>query len=314
MTKPITPRPKAKALQKLLEAKPTDGAAADGAPVFRITSTSLDRHRDRVLAVKAKGEEFKVPLLWNHDSWNPAIGYARCYRKGTDWLMTPVFDEVCDISKAVAAKVQAGTLDQCSIRFIPADSEPVPNAEGGDDYPLVEVLEVSIVNIGANQDAVRLRSAEPVPEDEDEEAKYRAAGLAFRAKVEQQLEELKAQVVKLHKLLPEEEPEDEESTEEGEESPEEEERDAPEEEQETASADEEPAPEDDDEEQRDGEDTEDEETASVEDEDDEEPLAEEEAKALRARLMKRLGFTPAQAKALTSAELRAYAAHLPAAK
>ncbi|MFY1829129.1 HK97 family phage prohead protease [Myxococcus fulvus] len=306
MTKP-TPRPKAKALQKLLEAQPTDGATADGAPVFRITSTSLDRHRDRVLAVKAKGEEFKVPLLWNHDSWNPAIGYARCYREGTEWLMTPVFDEVCDISKAVAAKVKAGTLDQCSIRFIPAENtEPVPNAEGGEDYPLVEVLEVSIVNIGANQDAVRLRSAEPAPEDE--EAKYRAAGLAFRAKAEKLLEELKADVAKLHKLLPPDE--DLEEEEPVEETTEEEERDAPEEEQETASADEEPAPDD---EQRDGEDAEDEETASAEDE-EEEPLPEDEAKALRARLMKRLSFTPAQAKALTSAELRAYAAHLPATK
>ncbi|CAM4205441.1 hypothetical protein COSO111634_35000 [Corallococcus soli] len=38
--------------QKLLSAAPP----AEGAPVFSITSPTLDRHRDRVLAVKADGK------------------------------------------------------------------------------------------------------------------------------------------------------------------------------------------------------------------------------------------------------------------
>ncbi|TQF08619.1 primosomal replication protein N, partial [Myxococcus llanfairpwllgwyngyllgogerychwyrndrobwllllantysiliogogogochensis] len=246
-----------------------------------------------VLAIKSAGDEFRVPLLWNHDSWSPAIGVARCFREGTEWLMEPIFDEVCDTSKMVAAKVKAGTLNQCSIRFIPADSEPVPNAEGGYDFPLVETLEVSIVNIGGNQEAVRLRSAEPVAEDE--EAKYRAAGLAFRAKVEGALDELRADVVKLHKLLPVEEEEpalDEEPTETEDEEPapkEEEEREAPED-KEPATEKTEPPP---------GE----EETADE--------LPDEEAKALRVRLTKRFGFTSAQLKSFSGSELRKYAALLP---
>ncbi|WAS89389.1 MULTISPECIES: HK97 family phage prohead protease [unclassified Corallococcus] len=145
--------------QKLLSAAtPAEGAAS--APIFRITSPNLDRHRDRVLAVKSEGEgaEVRVPLLWEHNSWTPAIGFARCYREGDAWVMAPVFDEVDELSKTVAGKVKAGSLFTCSIGFSPVE-EPVPNAEGGFDYPMVELLEVSIVNVPANADAVRLRSA-----------------------------------------------------------------------------------------------------------------------------------------------------------
>ncbi|AEI65567.1 HK97 family phage prohead protease [Corallococcus macrosporus] len=298
-----------KSYRKLLESKPTEGAAG---PVFRITSTNLDRHKDRVLAIKAKGEEFRTPLLWNHDSWNPAIGYARCFREAGEWVMEPVFDGACDTSKMVAAKVKAGTLDQCSIRFVPCETEPVPNKDGGYDFPLVEVLEVSIVNIAGNQDAVRLRSAEAV--DEDEEKKYRAAGLAFRAKVEGDLAELKAEVKKLHKLLPDEEEDDleEEEQEQPEDTPEEEERESPEDEERDGA---ETPP---DEEARDGAEAPPEEEPPAEEEqelsegepEDEEDMPEEEAKSLRAQVVKHLGFTSAQAKALSPNDLRGYVALL----
>lgn len=319
-----------KSYRKLLESKPTEGASG---PVFRITSTSLDRHKDRVLAIKAMGEEFRVPLLWNHDSWSPAIGFARCFREAGEWVMEPTFDGACDTSKMVAAKVKAGTLDQCSIRFVPCETEPVPNKDGGYDFPLVEVLEVSIVNIAGNQDAVRLRSAEAV--DEDEEKKYRAAGLAFRSKVEGDLAELKAEVKKLHKLLPDEEEndleEEEQELSEGEpeeeerESPEEEERDgaeaSPEEEERDGADDEQALSESEPEEEREApaeeEPKSDEEPPAEEEQElsagepeDEEELPEEEAKSLRAQVVKHLGFTSAQATALTPTDLRGYAALL----
>ncbi|QDF05014.1 HK97 family phage prohead protease [Myxococcus xanthus] len=297
-----------KSFRKLLESKPTEGASG---PVFRITSTNLDRHKDRVLAIKAKGEEFRTPLLWNHDSWSPAIGYARCFREAGEWVMEPVFDGACDTSKMVAAKVKAGTLDQCSIRFVPCETEPVPNKDGGYDFPLVEVLEVSIVNIAGNQDAVRLRSAEAV--DEDEEKQYRAAGLAFRAKVEGELAELKAEVKKLHKLLPDEEENDleEEEPEQPEVEPEEEEREAPEDEERDGA---EASPEEEREVPEDEEPKPEEEPTPAEEQElsesepkDEEDLPEEEAKSLRAKVVKHLGFTSAQAKALSPADLRGYA-------
>ncbi|MBJ6762801.1 DUF305 domain-containing protein [Myxococcaceae bacterium JPH2] len=147
----------AKLRQKLLSASAPP--AAGGVPVFRITSSNLDRHRDRVLGIKAEGAEVRVPLLWQHDRWSPAIGQARCYREGDVWVMEPIFDGLDETSKLVSAKVKAGTLGACSIGFVDVDgSAPVPNQEGGYDYPLVELVEVSIVNVPANADAVRLRA------------------------------------------------------------------------------------------------------------------------------------------------------------
>lgn len=196
--------------RKLLESKPAEGGGA--APVFRITSTNLDRHQDRVLAIKAVGDGFEVPLLWNHDSWNPPIGTAKCKREAGEWVMVPVFDEACDTSKIVAAKVKAGSVRACSIRFRPSpEAEPVPNKEGGYDFPLVEVMEVSMVNIPANQDAVRLRSADaesPEPDESDEWTKYRKEGAAFRAEVRAALAEVKATLAKM--APPEDGKEDEE--------------------------------------------------------------------------------------------------------
>ncbi|MBZ4371476.1 HK97 family phage prohead protease [Corallococcus sp. AS-1-6] len=129
------------------------------APVFQITSTKLDRHRDRILGVKAEAPEFKRPLLWAHASWEPALGKARCYQEGGVWVMEPQCDGIGQRSQEVEAKIKADTLDACSIGFIPVEGhDPVPNTEGGFDYPLVHLVEVSIVNVGANEDAVRLRS------------------------------------------------------------------------------------------------------------------------------------------------------------
>lgn len=258
--------------RKLLESKPA--ASADGAPVFRITSTNLDRHRDRVLALKVTGDSFKVPLLWNHDSWSPAIGAAMCRREAGEWVMTPVFDGACETSQLVAAKVKAGTLDACSIRFRPApEAEPVPNKDGGYDFPLVEVLEVSIVNIPGNQDAVRLRSAEAEPEAPDEgEAwkKYRADGAAFRTEVRTLLAEMKTALAKLMPCEEEpcEEPEEEASAK-------------------TTPPEEAPAA------QPEGE-------------------VEEASKALRRAVVKGFGLTPAQVNAMPLPEVAAYAALLPA--
>lgn len=134
-------------------------ATGTQAPVFQITSTKLDRHRDRILGIKADGPELKRPLLWGHASWEPAIGKARCYQEGGVWVMEPQCDGIGQRSQEVEAKIKADTLDACSIGFIPVEGhDPVPNTEGGFDYPLVHLVEVSIVNVGANEDAVRLRS------------------------------------------------------------------------------------------------------------------------------------------------------------
>ncbi|ATB41136.1 hypothetical protein CYFUS_006598 [Cystobacter fuscus] len=132
-----------------------------GKPVFRISTQVLDRHRDRVRpnSLKTEAYEGNPVLLWNHDDCEPAVGTARVFREGDEWFMEPTFDEVDELSKTVSAKVKAGTLRTCSIRFRILRYEP--NAEGGLDYEEVELLEVSIVNIPANPEAHRVKSQQP---------------------------------------------------------------------------------------------------------------------------------------------------------
>jgi HK97 family phage prohead protease len=134
------------------------GSATAAPPRFRITSEVLDRHDDRVkLAGLDVSSYLNNPVvLWNHDDGEPAIGTARVFEEGGEWFMEPTFDEVCSLSKTVAAKVAAGTLRTCSIRFrVRAFSF---NEEGGLDFEEVELLEVSITNIPANPEAVRVKN------------------------------------------------------------------------------------------------------------------------------------------------------------
>lgn len=169
--------------RKLLESRPAGSGSSP--PVFRITSTKLDRSQDRVLALDVEGSEFRVPLLWNHDSWGPPIGYARCFKEGDEWLAEPHFDRADERSRVIADKAEAGSINTCSIGFLPSSkAEPVPNQEGGYDFPLVRVVELSLCNVPANEDAVRVRSVgtEDSPPFSTELLKaYREAHSAFLA-------------------------------------------------------------------------------------------------------------------------------------
>jgi HK97 family phage prohead protease len=128
-----------------------------GKPVFRITSEVLDRHRDRVKTGALNVDNYlKNPvLLWNHNDCEPAIGTARVFQEGNEWFMEPNFDGIGERSKEVAAKVAAGTLRTCSIRF--RFLKHAYNEEGGLDYDQVELLENSITNIPANPEALRVK-------------------------------------------------------------------------------------------------------------------------------------------------------------
>lgn len=147
--------------------KATDAPTeASSTPVFRLSSEVLDRHRDRVKASSVKTENFnKNPvLLWNHQDWEPAIGTAKVYQEGNEWFMEPTFDGIGERSKEVAAKVAAGTLRSCSMRF--RFLKYSFNEEGGLDYEEVELLEASITNVPGNQEALRVKNQNPTPQQQ----------------------------------------------------------------------------------------------------------------------------------------------------
>lgn len=201
-----TPRPTApspgsvaSSLGFLAPSKGEEGNQAPGTPVFRITSEVLDRVHDRVIGDGLKVEAFNrnPVLLWNHQSGLPAIGTAKVYRDTAgQWLMQPEFDGIGDLSKEIAAKVAAGTLRTCSIRF--RYLKHAYNDDGGIDVLESELLEVSITNIPCNPEAVRVKNGNPNdgkkndnPEEEPAKALEQEDLDAIRAVLEECLQPIK---------------------------------------------------------------------------------------------------------------------------
>ncbi|HEX5750016.1 MAG TPA: HK97 family phage prohead protease [Archangium sp.] len=185
--------------------------AADAKPVFRITSEVLDRHRDRVKTGALKTENFdqNPVLLWNHNDWEPAIGTCRVFQESGEWFMEPAFDGIGELSKDVAAKVAAGTLRTCSIRF--RFLKYAYNEEGGLDYEEVELLEVSITNIPANPEALRVKNQAqqqkqktetPPPAEGDQSKALEQADLdAIRAAVDEAMKPCMEAIARIEAAL-----------------------------------------------------------------------------------------------------------------
>jgi hypothetical protein len=85
-------------------------------------------------------------------------------RDGSKLYGTVFFDLSCELGRWVAGKVERGLLKGCSLAFTPIDAEALPAGQArayappGNVFHAVELLEVSITPVPANQDA-RLVSA-----------------------------------------------------------------------------------------------------------------------------------------------------------
>jgi hypothetical protein len=141
-----------------LEVTKAEAGTAEAKPVFRITAEVLDRVSDRVIKAGLNIANYlrNPVLLWNHNDGEPAIGTARVFQESGEWFMEPSFDGIGERSKEVGAKVAAGTLRTCSIRF--RILKHAFNDDGGLDVLESELLEVSITNIPCNPEAERVKN------------------------------------------------------------------------------------------------------------------------------------------------------------
>jgi hypothetical protein len=106
-------------------------------------------------------------LLWNHNRWSGGsindilpIGRMENLRIDGDHLIgTPVFDND-DFAKKIKAKWESGTLNMVSAGLNPLEwSDKAEFIVQGQTRPTViasKLIEISIVDIGANDDAVKL--------------------------------------------------------------------------------------------------------------------------------------------------------------
>ena len=137
-----------------------------------ITTENLDRQGDMVHADGAKLENYlKNPVvLWGHDYGEPAIAKAISIEviPGTGIRSQFQFPEKGIHPKAdiVRGLWASGFLNAVSIGFQPLKSAPIDAKEpwGSQDYQEWELLEYSIVNVPAQQSALRLSIADAMDE------------------------------------------------------------------------------------------------------------------------------------------------------
>jgi len=131
--------------------------AADGSFVAVASTNSIDRHGE---VVDNNGWELKAfkknpVILWAHDHSEPAIGVSKkTWVEGTGkkakLMITPVLHDVTDKAKAVKQLVEMGIINSLSVGFKPLESPD------GVTFTKNELLEVSMVNVPANADAMML--------------------------------------------------------------------------------------------------------------------------------------------------------------
>lgn len=131
--------------------------AADGSFVAVASTNSVDRHGE---VVDNNGWELKAfkknpVILWAHDHSEPAIGVSKkTWIEGTGkkakLMIQPLLHDVTEKARAVKQLVEMGIINSLSVGFKPLESPD------GVTFTKNELLEVSMVNVPANADAMMM--------------------------------------------------------------------------------------------------------------------------------------------------------------
>lgn len=130
---------------------------ADSGEVTAIASTAVVDRQGEIVTVSGWDlKEFKQNpvILWGHDHSQLPIGNAtKVWVEGVGKsakLMTKiVFTEVTEMGRAVKQLVTDGVLRTLSVGFMPIDAD-------GNTYTAQKLLEISVVNVPANPQAMML--------------------------------------------------------------------------------------------------------------------------------------------------------------
>lgn len=138
----------------------TKAVGQDGAPSYRfIASTnSKDRHGESILQSGWELDNYlkNSQVLYGHDSWSFPIGKVVKLELTDEALIADIVfasKEANEKAEQVRLMVEEGILSAVSVGFIPKDIQDI---NGVRTITQAELLEISIVPIPANQDAVRI--------------------------------------------------------------------------------------------------------------------------------------------------------------
>ena len=127
-------------------------------------TSDVDRDRD---IIDIKGMDIKSYknnpiILWSHNAALPPIGKALSVTKGDQGLKFKIEFAGPDINPqadTIFKLYKAGFLNAFSVGFVPDWEKASYNEKrGGFDFPKTELLELSAVNVHANQNALIQRS------------------------------------------------------------------------------------------------------------------------------------------------------------
>lgn len=131
--------------------------ASDGSFTAIASTNSVDRHGE---VVDNNGWDLKAfkknpVILWGHDHSEPAIGVSKkTWIEGTGksakLMIQPLLHDVTEKARAVKALVEMGVIKTLSVGFKPLESPD------GVTFTKNELLEVSMVNVPANADAMMM--------------------------------------------------------------------------------------------------------------------------------------------------------------
>ncbi len=131
--------------------------ASDGSFIAVASTNSVDRHGE---VVDNNGWELKAfkknpVILWAHDHTEPAIGVSKKtwvegVGKKAKLMISPLLHDVTEKARAIKQLVEMGVINSLSVGFKPIESPD------GVTFTKNELLEVSMVNVPANADAMML--------------------------------------------------------------------------------------------------------------------------------------------------------------
>lgn len=122
-----------------------------------VASTAVEDRHGEVVQVEGwdlKNFKKNPVLLWAHDHTQLPVGAAKKTwiegaGKKAKLMFEPIFHEVTAQARAIKRLVELGVIKSFSVGFRPIDQD-------GDTFTKQELLEISVVNVPANADAMML--------------------------------------------------------------------------------------------------------------------------------------------------------------
>lgn len=125
--------------------------------ILGVASTAVQDRQGEVVSVDGwdlKNFKKAPRLLWAHNHTEPAIGkVTKTWYEGTGkskrLMFEAIFQEVTEMGRAIKQLVKDGFINTFSVGFVPLEID-------GNTITKQELLEISVVNVPANPDAMML--------------------------------------------------------------------------------------------------------------------------------------------------------------